>query len=106
MLQEELRNAMRLCGCRTIAEIRPEHVDARFLTHHSLAPVDSLGEDTYLRLATAQRLRDDVVGTTKDQQRRPPSVRGVGSSNAFVDTGYVGSGSVAPLPFGLRPSEW
>eukprot|EP01065_Artemidia_motanka_P038359 TRINITY_DN47206_c0_g1_i1.p1 TRINITY_DN47206_c0_g1~~TRINITY_DN47206_c0_g1_i1.p1 ORF type:complete len:588 (+),score=159.83 TRINITY_DN47206_c0_g1_i1:80-1765(+) len=69
MLAEELRNAMRLCGCTSIADITPNHVDARFLDNHAvLAPLDALAAETYIRLQTAQAIREAAAPPP------PPSV--------------------------------
>jgi L-lactate dehydrogenase (cytochrome) len=57
ILKEELRMAMVMCGCKSIADIRPEMIDARSLQAHiSTVPADRLFEINYRPLPLVSRL--------------------------------------------------
>jgi L-lactate dehydrogenase (cytochrome) len=83
-MKTELSNTMRLMGCKCLADIKPEMVNATALSDHTAtAPIDYLTKETYAPLPTAVEVMHIGCG----KMSRQPTLR-VTLDSA---TGHAGS---------------
>ena len=120
-LKTELANTMRLMGCKSLAEIRPEMIDAAALNDHTAgAPMDYLTKETYAPLPTsvavhsgaAQRQQQHfsvaapagMVGSAPEASAGPSLLAVAGTAVCTVAVGAaVGVAAALRLNQGAQP---